>query len=306
VRNATLKKTHFYHKMDNNLSVLVDAKNEYQEQLVRLIAPVMIEVFHAMFQEATTASKNRKVLQMFQKYLKEVPNWSNAMSKSHSDKIVNRCSWFNDLLAAVFVSNVKILSAVRIQSGTKKLSLKLPSNEVFVQTVYNNAAKDLYNDPYVFSEVQSEYRRDDELTQRFGRCIELTIKELIPVQDILSTYMHQASNQDEFDVDHHDPVDDDDVEGYTEDAEGGEGEGEGMVDEPPEGPNLDEYPDGAPPQPEEGETMPDEPQMSEESSGVPFETEVGVKTIPTHDTPGEEESLFDDAPEQRTKKLSYM
>ena len=197
--------------MDNNLSVLVDAKNEYQEQLVRLIAPVMIEVFHAMFQEATTASKNRKVLQMFQKYLKEVPNWSNAMSKSHSDKIVNRCSWFNDLLAAVFVSNVKILSAVRIQSGTKKLSLKLPSNEVFVQTVYNNAAKDLYNDPYVFSEVQSEYRRDDELTQRFGRCIELTIKELIPVQDILSTYMHQASNQDEFDVDHHDPVDDDDV-----------------------------------------------------------------------------------------------
>jgi hypothetical protein len=52
--------------------------------------------------------------------------------------------------------------------------------------------------------------------------------------------------------------------------------------------------------------MPDEPQMSEESSGVPFETEVGVKTIPTHDTPGEEESLFDDAPEQRTKKLSYM
>jgi hypothetical protein len=177
---------------------------------------------------------------------------------------------------------------------------------VFVQTVYNNAAKDLYNDPYVFSEVQSEYRRDDELTQRFGRCIELTIKELIPVQDILSTYMHQASNQDEFDVDHHDPVDDDDVEGYTEDAEGGEGEGEGMMDEPPEGPNLDEYPDGAPPQPEEGETMPDEPQMSEESSGVPFETEVGVKTIPTHDTPGEEESLFDDAPEQRTKKLSYM
>ena len=292
--------------MDNNLSVLVDAKQEYTEQLIRLMAPIMIEVFHTMFQEATSASKNRKVLQMFQKYLKEVPNWSNAMSKSHTDKIANRCSFFSDLLAAVFVSNVKILSAVRLQTGTKKLSLKIPSNEVFVQTVYNNAAKDLYNDPYVFNEVQSEYARDRELTERFSRVIELTVKELIPVQDILSTYMSQASNRDEFDVEDHEPVDDDDIEGEVENPE----ETEEQLEEPPQGPNLDEYPDGAPMQPEEPEgEYHDEPQMTEEESSVPFDTEVGgegIKEIPVRDQPREEHSLFDDAPEQRTKKLSYM
>ena len=293
--------------MDNNLSVLVDAKQEYTDQLVRLMAPVMIEVFHTMFQEATTASKNRKVLQMFQKYLKEVPNWSNAMSKTHTDKIVNRCSFFSDLLAAVFVSNVKILSAVRLQGGSKKLSLKLPSNEVFVQTVYNNAAKELYNDPYVFNEIQSEYARDRELTQRFRDVIELTVKELIPVQDILSTYMSQASNQSEFDVEEHEPVDDEDIEGEVENPEETEESGEPQGDVPPP-PPIDEYPDGAPAQPEEPQTMPDEPQMSEEHSSVPFETEVGsgVKQIPVRDVPEEHESLFDDAPEQRTKKLSYM
>ena len=294
--------------MDNNLSVLVDAKQEYTDQLVRLMAPVMIEVFHTMFQEATTASKNRKVLQMFQKYLKEVPNWSNAMSKTHTDKIVNRCSFFSDLLAAVFVSNVKILSAVRLQGGSKKLSLKLPSNEVFVQTVYNNAAKELYNDPYVFNEVQSEYARDRELTQRFRDVIELTVKELIPVQDILSTYMSQASNQNEFDVEEHEPVDDEDIEGEVENPEENEETRELQGDVPPPPPPIDEYPDGAPAQPEEPQTMPDEPQMSEEPSSVPFETEVGpgVKQIPVRDVPEEHESLFDDAPEQRTKKLSYM
>lgn len=295
--------------MDNNLSVLVDAKQEYTDQLVRLMAPVMIEVFHTMFQEATTASKNRKVLQMFQKYLKEVPNWSNAMSKSHTDKIANRCSFFSDLLAAVFVSNVKILSAVRLQSGTKKLSLKLPSNEVFVQTVYNNAAKELYNDPYVFNEVQSEYARDRELTDRFTRVIELTVKELIPVQDILSTYMSQVSNQNEFDVEEHEPVDDEDIEGEVENPEETEETRDLEGEAPPPGPNLDEYPDGAPAQLDDPQTMPDEPQMSEEPSSVPFETEVGsgVKQIPVREAPrDEDESLFDDAPEQRTKKLSYM
>ena len=127
----------------DNLNVLVEAKKEYLGQLCHLMTPVMIQVFQDMYDEATKLSKGRKVLIMFQKLLKEVPNWSNAMSKSHSDNIAERCSWFSDLLAAVFVACTKILSAVRLKADNKKIRLKLPTNEVFIQTVYNNAAKNL-------------------------------------------------------------------------------------------------------------------------------------------------------------------
>jgi hypothetical protein len=177
----------------DNLNVLVEAKKEYLGQLCHLMTPVMIQVFQDMYDEATKLSKGRKVLIMFQKLLKEVPNWSNAMSKSHSDNITERCSWFSDLLAAVFVACTKILSAVRLKADNKKISLKLPTNEVFIQTVYNNAAKNLYKDPYVYHEEQSEYLRDEKLTARFCVCIEESIKELIPVQQILQTYMSQES-----------------------------------------------------------------------------------------------------------------
>ena len=51
----------------DNLNILVEAKREYMEQLSILICPVMIDVFDAMYQEAHTLSKNRKVLIMFQK-----------------------------------------------------------------------------------------------------------------------------------------------------------------------------------------------------------------------------------------------
>lgn len=296
--------------MDNNLAILVEAKKEYTDKLCELMAPLMIDVFHKMFQEATTLSNNRKVLQMFQKLLKEVPNWSNAMSKQHTDTVVNKCSWFGDLLAAVFVSHVKILSSVRLRAGNKKLSLKLPTNEVFVQTCYNNAARDLYNDPYVFSEVQSEYARDKELFKRFSDTIETTIKELIPVQHILQTYMNQDAGQEEYDVEESEPIDDEDVENQQEVPGEGEGEveGETPVEEgyTPPGHEIEPQPDHHMTEPTaSGEQQAEAPVQE---SSVPFDTEVGgggeVKTIPTSDTP--DDSLFADAPEQRTKKLSYM
>jgi len=107
----------------DNLNVLVEAKKEYLGQLCLIMCPPMIEVFDEMYKESIKISKGRKILIMFQKLLKEVPNWSNAMSKQHTDNIADRCAWFNDLLAAVFVACTKILSAVRLKAGNKKFHL---------------------------------------------------------------------------------------------------------------------------------------------------------------------------------------
>lgn len=179
----------------DNLNILVEAKREYLEQLCILMCPVMIDVFDEMFQEAQRLSKGRKVLIMYQNLLRDVPNWSETMAKDHADNIANRCAWFKDLVAAVFVSSVKILSAVRLSAETKKLSVKLPSNEVFIHTCYKNAAKDLYKDPYVFTDNQTEHDRNDKLYERFTTCVEVSVKELIPVQQILQTYMNAQEDE---------------------------------------------------------------------------------------------------------------
>src|SRR5210317_2619844 len=197
----------------DNLSILTEAKREYMGQLCLLMCPPMIDVFNDIYEEANKISNGRKVLIMFQKLLQEVPNWSNAMSKQHSDNITNRCAWFSDLLAAVFVACTKILSAVRLKADNKKISLKLPTEEVFIQTCYNNMAKDLYKDPYVYHEEQSEYIRDEKLTSRFCVCIENTVKELIPVQQILQTYMSQETRDISLDGEIQDGVDPDVLEG---------------------------------------------------------------------------------------------
>ncbi|ALI95732.1 hypothetical protein OlV7_100c [Ostreococcus lucimarinus virus 7] len=278
----------------DNLNILVEARKEYLGQLYNIMCPPMIEVFQDMYDEATKISKGRKTLIMFQKLLKEVPNWSNAMSKQHSDNIANRCAWFNDLLAAVFVACTKILSAVRLKADNKKISLKLPTNEVFIQTCYNNVAKDLYKDPYVFHEEQSEYVRDEQLTRRFSQCIEVTVKELIPVQEILQTYMSQDSRDIDLDGQVHDSEDPDVFDG------------------------PEDFPE---PEPEPEPLPEDEPMMGAEEEPLQptgleneFKTVPGVQAPEPEDEPMEQHVMeepedegvfFGDAPEQRVKKTAY-
>ena len=285
----------------DNLNVLVEAKREYLGQLCMIMCPAMIEVFHNMYDEASKLSNGRKVLVMYQKLLKEVPNWSNQMSKQHTDNIADRCAWFNDLLAAVFVACTKILSAVRLKSDNKKISLKLPTNEVFVQTCYNNMARDLYKDPYIFHEEQSEYVRDEKLTVRICTVIENSVKELIPVQQILQTYMSQDSRDIDLDSEVHDAEDPDVFEGSDEMPS--------MEDSFPEEPEMNNVP----------------PPMDSMEDLQPTGLENEFKTVPGVQAPEPEDMyppppsqapppppqpqddgvLFGDAPEYRAKKTAY-
>lgn len=269
----------------DNLSILTEAKREYMGQLCLIMCPPMIDVFNDIYDEANKISNGRKVLIMFQKLLQEVPNWSNAMSKQHADNIANRCAWFSDLLAAVFVACTKILSAVRLKADNKKISLKLPTNEVFIQTCYNNIAKDLYRDPYVFHEDQSIYHRDEKLTSRFCTCIENSIKELIPVQQILQTYMSQDSRDIDLDGDVEDTADPDIFEG--------EPEPDPMTEpEPMAEPMAD----------------PAAEPMAEHMGDQEFKSVPGVpdpEPEPEQEPQQEDDVLFGDAPEYPTKNPRY-
>jgi hypothetical protein len=284
--------------MSDPLNILVEARREYVGQLCLLMCPVMIETFENLYEEAYKLSKGRKVLVMYQKLLKEVPNWSDAMSKQHTDNITNRCAWFNDLLAAVFVSCVKILSAVRLNKDNKKISLKLPTNEVFIQTCYNNVAKDLYQDPYIYHENQNEHARNDKLYERFSACIENSIKELIPVQQILQTYMSQTQEGQDLDVGEAEVGDSEDPDILEEGEEGME-----ETSEEPFEQSMEREQEEPQPMEEEPQPMEEEPQQPQTS---PLDNEFRtINTAPPVQEREDEEVLFPDASETRAKKVGY-
>jgi len=264
------------------MEVLVDAKKEYLNQLAIIMVPFMIETFQDVYNESVNRSKNKKVLAMNQLLLKDVKVWNDNIIKQHTDEIIHSCSWFNELMAAVFVSHIKILSAVKLSSESNKISVKLPTNERFIHACYVAVAKDLYKDPYIYHEESDEFTRDEKLFERFNVCISATVKELIPIQDILRVNMTK-----------------DDIKSLELDEE--ETEFEPEVEEPeealPEPEN--EVPEEAIPEPEATETAAldaQDPEVEEVKSisvdGKGSEQVMGTDT---------EESLFDDAPDSIKK-----
>lgn len=180
----------------DGLTVLVEAKKEYMSQLCGILCTQMIEVFELMYSEAVKNKKivvpnmnNPGVLPRFQILLRDVKNWNNTIIEKHLENLKNSCNWFEDLVAAVFVSYVKILSSVRLKSNSEKINLKLPQMDVFLHRCYEAAAQDLYKKPDIYDQVISEYERDEELARRFVICIEETVKKLLPVEAILRTYI---------------------------------------------------------------------------------------------------------------------
>lgn len=261
---------------DGNVNVMVEAKKEYTAQLCNIMCPFMIETFVAIYNESENISKGKKVLLQFQRLLKEVPNWNDHMVSEHNSRMLNNCSWFNDLLAAVFVSNVKILSSVRLKAQNAKISVKLPTNERFIHACYINAAKDLYRDPYVFTEDNDDI--DEILTKRFVTIIVNTVQEMLPVQEILKTYISQDSNTvEQVDVDQEEEYEEPEIEEESEEL-------------------------GEPNPPNEASVEPEAETPVEPEAETPAEPEEN-KTVPIKGGSNIEEDdvLFGDAPEEKPK-----
>ena len=263
------------------MEVLVEAERKYMTKLVGAMTPVMIDAFFDLYAEAKKVSQGRKTLMQFQALLVEIKNWNNTIVKQHTDAIIKTCAMFSNLLAAVFVISVKIMSAVRISSDSRKLNIKLPTNDVFVHSCYIAVAKDLYEDPYIVANEMKDSEKRAMLTQRFTKCIKDVIEDFIPVQQILDTYIPSFTGG-ELDIDHGVGADPNDVADEAEET-------------PQEAPESAPAPD---PAAEATEPATETPAMADAESEV---KEVPVSPAPATPAPApvHQETLFDDAPEKK-------
>ena len=262
------------------MDVLVEAERKYMAKLVNAMAPVMTTAFFDLFQEAKKLSQGRKVLLQYQALLKEVQNWNNTIVKQHTDNIIKTCAMFPNLLAAVFVILVKVMSAVKITSESKKLNIKLPTNDVFVHSCYIAVAKSLYDDPYLMVDEMSDMDRRSSLHTRISKAVHEVVEDFVPVQQILDTYIPSVLG-DGLDMGTTEP----EVPIPDPEPETPEVSEEPVPEVPTETPETAETPA---PETAEGAAVAEAVTPSEK----PPEGE--VKSVPVH-----HETLFDDAPDKK-------
>jgi len=180
--------------MDNN--VLAVAQREYMDQMNDVLLPFLITNFDEIYDRAKVDSKGKNTLILFQQYLKDIKSWNQGILRERTEEVSNSCAYFSDLLAAIIVGYVKILSSVRLKMDKQKLAIKLPKSDDFIFRIYEEVAKILYKSPYWVGEELSEDDKIDNMRPIVARCMEQVVKSLIPVQTILEAYIGQRGKLD--------------------------------------------------------------------------------------------------------------
>ena len=171
--------------------LLVQAKNEYVNQIADCIAPFVINVINTLYAASKkNAGLGGGFVKDFQKKLREIPLWNQSMIDAQVVAITNKYKYLPELIAAVFVSYVKILSSVKIHAHKPHIQLKLPADDVFVHRVYITVAKSIYMDPGL---VKSP--RDVRLSV-VRNAVENSVRELLPIEEILRAYLGTSVDSD--------------------------------------------------------------------------------------------------------------
>ena len=190
---------------DYNVSVLSEAKNEYSSRLVTTLTPLIIEGIKSVFNEAYKLcldnDENNKYLMTFQNFLTRVPKWNSNIIKEETQRIIKTsgCSYLEDLLTCVHITQLKILTSIRVSQKQKKIDINIPKLEDFVHKVYIAFARKIYSNVYLFEKDvmpllhQKNMRECEVLAQE---CILNVIRDNMPVENILRAYIDETVEEE--------------------------------------------------------------------------------------------------------------
>ena len=187
---------------DYNLNVLSDAKNEYSSRLLNILSPLVVEGVKSIFNEAVTLcvdnDEDDKYLMTFQNFLSRVPNWNNTIIDEETKRIIDRskCNYLEDLLTCVHITQVKILTSIRVSNNQKKIDIDIPKLSTFIHNVYINYARKLYSNVYLFEKniMPLEYQKNmRECNVLCRESILEVIRNSMPIEHILRAYMDETT-----------------------------------------------------------------------------------------------------------------
>ena len=73
--------------------------------------------------------------------LSEIPNWNQSIITNETNRIKDNISYIEDLLTAVFISNMRLLCSVK--NTNKKIKVKIPKLDLFIHKCYIYTARKL-------------------------------------------------------------------------------------------------------------------------------------------------------------------
>ncbi len=186
---------------DFSLNSLQESRNEWCSRLITVLTPCVIDGVKSIFEESwklcVENDEKTKYLMTFQNFLSRVPKWNPSIISQECSRIKEKsnCTYISDLITCVHIIQLKMLSCMRVGTKQKKVDVNIPSLDDFVHHVYINAARKIYTNVYLFemgiSSLKAQ-KNSRELEIIIKECILQTVRETIPVEELLKLYMNET------------------------------------------------------------------------------------------------------------------
>jgi hypothetical protein len=169
------------------------------KQLSTWIAPPLVEFFRTEY-DRIAKKEGRKAMGAFQGFCAEVPRWNQDVIDANIGVVLDncRCDYVEELMTAVFIAHTKMLTAIRVSTKQKKLSITLPKLDHFLHRVFVECARAFWKAPFLFSEELSLIEKQKNILQAESMCIEAlsaAVRSLLPVKSILRDYLDEEEDE---------------------------------------------------------------------------------------------------------------
>ena len=190
---------------DYSLVSLSDSRNEWCARLINTLTPCIVEGLKSIFDESwklcVENEEEDKYLMTFQTFLSRIPKWNPEIIENEKKRIedTSSCGYLEELITCVHVIHLKALTCVRVGQKQKKVDIDIPSVDTFIHKTYCNVARKLYTSIYLFEknlmplEIQKHNR---ELEVIIRECILNTVRDTMPIENILRAYMDETEELD--------------------------------------------------------------------------------------------------------------
>ena len=181
---------------DSATNIFIEAKSEYTRELISIIKPHIFTGIKSLYDDSRITCKKKndvsKTLFVFQNQLKSIPQWNQNILNEEVNRIIktSQCEWLEDLVTAVFISHIKILSSIR--GDTSTINLKVPKSDAFIHQCYIEVAREIWKNPYLFLDKGNklEYMANlREVDTIIAQCISETLRKMLPIKNIVKDYI---------------------------------------------------------------------------------------------------------------------
>lgn len=191
--------------MEESKHMILEAKKEYTKFLTDKLHPVIYQGLQSIWKRCLESAKPNDEFIEFQKSMAKVPKWNQDIIELEYKRITDKLSfdWFEELLKTIFILNTQVLASISLENQNKKIKIKVPPGSTFIHHCYKECARSFWENPLLMEDRPKKISKKNQLKNLqiskhlITVCIENTIRNLLPMENILKNTMEIETDTSE-------------------------------------------------------------------------------------------------------------